>query len=200
MLAHGVHAALVVAGLAGLGSLLAPTIALGRVTDLLTAPAGPARFAAPGSTLLLPVAVTGTAAAAGIHAAMIPAHLRERLVVGAFFVACALVQLAWAERALRRPTRRWLAAGAAGNLAVVGLWAVTRTAGLPFGLLPRPEAVGTWDATCAALELVAAAACVAAARRGPRRPAPWREWHAAAHAWLALALTLLAVLSVGGGH
>ncbi len=227
MLAHGVHAALVLAGLAGLGSLLAPTLALrarpgprdahearvgalraavaqyaagGRVTDLLAGPGQPVRTAPTATTLLLPLALTGTVAAAGIHAALFPPHLRERALFGAFFLGCALAQLAWSERALRRPTPRWLALGAAGNLAVVALWAVTRTAGLPFGLLPTPEAVGTWDVACAAFELVAAGACVAAARQQLGRLAPWREWHAAAHAWLALTATLLVVLSIGGGH
>ena len=231
MLAHGVHAALVVAGLAGLGSLLAPTISLGRrtgsrpaprtahdvrvgalraavaayaaegrVTDLVVGPARPVRFASSGSTLLLPLALTGTVAAAGVHAAMVPSHLRERALLGAFFVGCALLQPAWAGRALGRPTRRWLVLGAAGNLALVGLWAATRTTGLPLGLLPAPEPVGTWDAACVGLELVAATACLLAARRRIRRVAPWRDWHAGAHAWLALAATLLVVLSLGGGH
>ena len=228
MLAHGVHAALVMAGLAGLGSLLAPTLALrsrpgpldahdarvgalraavaeyaagGQVADLVGTASAPVRAASTVGTLLLPLAFVGTIAAAGIHAAMFPPHLRERLLFGAFFLVCALFQLAWAERALRRPTPRWLVLGAVGNLTVVALWAVTRTVGLPFGLMPTPEEVGAWDVACAAFELVAAGACIAAARRPIGRLAPWREWHAAAHAWLALAVALLVLLSVaGGGH
>jgi hypothetical protein len=149
--------------------------------------------------LLLPLALTGTVAAAGVHAAMFPPHLRERALFGAFFLGCAVLQLAWAERALRRPTPGWLVLGAVGNVVVVALWTVTRTAGLPLGLMPAPEAVGTWDVACSAFELVAAGACVAAARRGSRRLAQWRERHSVAHAWLALAVTLLVVLSVAGG-
>lgn len=228
MLAHGVHAALVMAGLAGLGSLLAPTVALrsrpgprdahdarvgalraavaeyaagGRVADLVPAPERTVRTTSATAALLVPLALTGTVAAAGVHLALFPEHLRERTVFGIFFVGCALAQVAWAERAWRRPTPACLVLGAVGNLAVVALWVVTRTAGLPFGLLPAPEAVGTWDVACAAFELVAAGACVAAARQVPRRIAPWREWHAAAYAWLALAMTVLVVLPLsGGGH
>ena len=231
MLAHGVHVALVTAGLAGLGSLLAPSVALNRrtgsrpgprdahdarvgalraalaqyaaggpVTDLLAQPVQPPQARPTGSTLVLPLAVTGMLAAAGVHAAMIAPHLRERLLLGAFFLGCALAQLAWTARALRRPAPSWLAVGAAGNLAVVALWAVTRTAGLPLGLVPSPEAVGGWDVACVAFELVAAGACAVAAGRPAGRLAPWREWHAAAYAWIALATTLLVVLSVSGGH
>jgi hypothetical protein len=154
--------------------------------------------ASPLSTLWLPLAVTSCAGAAGIHAAMVLPHLRERALFGVFFIACTVLQLAWAERALRRPARGWLLAGAAGNLGVVALWAATRAAGLPFGLLPAPEAVGPWDVTCGVWELVAAGACLVAARRGTqRRVAPWWDWQPAAHAWFALSAVLLILLSLG---
>ncbi|WP_395659252.1 hypothetical protein [Nocardioides sp.] len=232
MLAHSVHVALVTAGLAGLGALLAPTVAHrprpGTVRDAHDARVGAlraavARYAADGSvgalrttpdrstdrslrlqsagsTVLVPLAVTSSLAAASVHAALVPAHLRERTVFGLFFVVVAVAQLAWAERGLRRPTRGWLAAGAVGNLAVLGLWAVTRTLGLPLGLLPEPEAVGAWDLTCAAFEVAVVGACLTGLRRGIRPAAPWREWNPALHAWAALAGTLLVVLALGGGH
>ena len=222
MLAHGVHLALVAAGLAGLGALLAPTVALrprprvsapgdlheqrvrglraaleqyaagAPVTVLAPAPARPAR-AVDRSSLLLPLAVSSTLVTAGIHAAMVPPHLREGLAPALFFLGCTLAQLGWAERALRRPTPTWLLLGTAGNLAVVAVWAVSRTVGLP-----GREAVGPWDVTAVACEVVAATACLLAVRSGARRTAPWAEWHPAAHAWLALGLTCLVVLSLGG--
>jgi len=238
MLAHGVHVALVAAGLAGLGVLLGPTVphrprpgsrpapggdihdarvgelraavaryaADGSVSALLSTVHGAAdrlrdhrlRLEPAGSTVLVPLAVTGSLAAAGVHAALVPAHLRERALFGVFFVVVAVAQLAWAERGWRRPTHGWLLAGAAGNLAVLALWATTRTAGLPYGLLPEPEAVGAWDLTCAAFELAVVAACVVGLRDGVRRAAPWREWHPALHAWTALAATALVVLTLGG--
>lgn len=225
MLAHSVHFALVAAGLAGLGALLAPTLAhrpragaprdlheerVGTLRDAVTQYAAGAPVtslttvaprpvaAADASALLLPLAVTSTLLAASIHAAMVPPHLREGLLFGGFFIVCAVAQLAWAERALRMPTRAWLALGAVGNLAVVALWVVTRAAGLPFGLMPTPEAVGSWDVLSAVCEVAAAAACLLAVRAGVRRTAPWAEWHPAVHAWLALGATFLVVLSLGG--
>lgn len=221
MVAHGVHLALVAAGLAGLGALLAPTVAsrsragtprdlhehrvgslraaLGRyaagarVAALAGVPARP-MTAGTGSVLLLPLAVSGTLVAAGVHAAMVLPHAREGLAPGLFFLGCALAQGGWTERALRRATPTWLALGAAGNLGLVVVWTVSRTVGLPVR-----EAVGPWDVTAVTCEVVAAAACLLAVRAGAGRTAPWSEWHPAAHAWLALGVTLLVVLSLGGG-
>lgn len=240
MLVHSVHLALVMAGLAGLGALLGPTVphrsrpgarpgatrdvhdartgalraavaryaADGSLADLLSASDRSGdhrlRLESAGSTVLVPLAVTGSLAAAGIHAALVPAHLQERVLFGAFFVVVAVAQLGWAERGLRRPSRGWLLAGAVGNLAVLSLWAVTRTLGLPFGLLPRPEAVGGWDVACAVAELAVVASCAVGLRAGVRRIVPWREWSPAVHASAALAATVVVVLALtpswSGGH
>lgn len=231
-LAHGIHYALVAAGLAGLGALLFPTLAAGSrrspstlppdpherrvdqlrsavdryahggtVTDLLAAQAPTVSAAAPpaGSRLLLPVAVTSCAGAAGIHAAMFPEHLRESALFGAFFLGCTLVQLTWCGLVLHRPTADRVLAGAVGNVAVVALWAVTRTLGLPFGLLPGPEEVGPWDVTCAAWELVSAGACVLVLHRSAvRRVARWSDWRPGAHAWFALTAAAFGFLSMTG--
>jgi hypothetical protein len=199
MLARRVHAARATAGLAGLGSLPAPALAPRARPDAAVDRVHPTASAA----LLVPVATVGTLAASGVHLAMFPPHLRERASFGIFFVACSLGQLAWAERARRRPTVRWLLVGALANAAVVALWAVTRTAGLPFGLLPEPEAVGAWDLACIVFETTAVGACLAGVRRPPggAGPVPWPAWHPVAHAWAALAVTVLVLLSVvGGGH
>ncbi|WP_395690567.1 hypothetical protein [Nocardioides sp.] len=231
MLAHSVHFALVAAGLAGLGALLAPTVAHrsrprpardthdarvgalraavaryaaeGSVHALRTPERG-AVLESAGSTLLVPLAATSSLAAASVHAALVPAHLQERLVFGAFFVVVAVAQLAWADRALRRPDAGLLLAGAVGNLAVLVLWLTTRTVGLPLALLPEPEAVGAWDVTCAAFEVVVVGACVAGIRlaregRDVRPAAPWREWSPVVHGWAALVATLLVALAIGGG-
>lgn len=229
MLAHGVHLALVAAGLAGLGALLAPTLALrgrtgtprdahdqrvlalrsavgqyaaGAPVSVLATPSQRPAVADDRSSVLLPLALTSMLGAAGVHAAMAPPHLREGVLFGSFFLACAVAQLTWAEAALRRPTAALLVAGAAGNLAVLALWVVTRTAGLPLGLMPVPEAVGAWDVLAAVLEAVTVAACLLAVRAGAgdRRTARFADWHPAAHAWLALGATLLVVLSLGGDH
>ena len=52
---------------------------------------------------------------------------------GLFFACVALLQLLWARLVLARTTLPVLAAGIMLNLGVIALWAVSRTAGAPFG-------------------------------------------------------------------
>lgn len=52
---------------------------------------------------------------------------------GLFFVAVALFQLIWARAVLARTTIPVLAAGIMLNLGAIALWALSRTAGAPFG-------------------------------------------------------------------
>ncbi|MBB6628364.1 hypothetical protein H5V45_13640 [Nocardioides sp. KIGAM211] len=188
-------------------------LAAGTVATLAAAPVAPApaapRAAPPtprrtpsgaASRLLLPAALVGSAAAAGTHAAVGPAHFEEGLLLGLFFATSALAQLGWAVLALRRTSARLLLVGVAGNLAIVVLWAVTRTWGLPFGLLPGPEAVGPWDLAALGWELVTAAACARLLQQGRTRVriAPWSLWHPAARAWVLVSVLLLGVLSSSG--
>ena len=222
--AHTVHYALVVGGLVALAWLLGARLlpaghrppdahdlrvaALRRAatsgtlgvrpvpaTTSLRAPAHPGPADA-----LLPLALVASGAAAGVHAAMGPAHLREQTVFGLFFAAAALAQLAWTAVALRgRPGRGLLAAGVVGNGACIALWALSRTSGLPLGLLPAPEAVGAWDLAALAWELVVVGACLALLRGAPagRRTTPGR-WHPAATAFLGASVTALGLLSLSG--
>lgn len=165
-------------------------------------PTGPPRTLPQGapvvSTLLLPLAVVSMLAAAGVHAAVGPAHFSEGLPLGLFFAGSSALQLAWCVTVLRRPTTRLLEAGIAGNLAIVSLWATTRTLGLP-GLLPGPEPVGRWDLACSGWELVTVAACaLALLAGGPGRTPGWAGWHATARAWLVLSLAGLVGLAATG--
>ncbi|MCW2815991.1 MAG: hypothetical protein JWN84_3446 [Nocardioides sp.] len=148
--------------------------------------------------LAVPLAVVASATAAGIHAAVAPLHLREDAAAGLFFAVVACLQLAWAGAATR-PTPRLLRAGLALHLGLVGLWLLTRTAGLPFGLQPTPHPVGAWDLTCVAWQLAAAAACAATLRHGvPARCPGWFEWHSSTRAAVGAAGVLLALLSLSG--
>jgi hypothetical protein len=53
-----------------------------------------------------------------------------------------------------------LTAGAAANGAVVALWAVTRTAGIPLGVAAgQREGIGVLDTSCSLLELGVVACC-----------------------------------------
>jgi hypothetical protein len=97
-----------------------------------------------------------TLASAVIHAAVVPEHLREWGAAGAFFIAVALAQLAWGALIYRRPTRRWLLEGVYGNAALVGIWLVSRTVGIPIGPeAGHPEALGAHDGLAILNEVLA---------------------------------------------
>src|SRR5207244_9447643 len=71
-----------------------------------------------------------SAGAGVIHLAVAGDHLDHPLLV-AFFDVAGVLQLAWAWAMVRRPDRRVFAAGLAGQAAIVGIWVVSRTTGLP---------------------------------------------------------------------
>lgn len=107
--------------------------------------------------------------AAGVHAAVCPAHFGEAAAYGVFFAGAASAQMAWSVLAIARPRRWVLAAGLAGNLAVLALWGVTRVAGIPLGPdAGAIEAVGRLDmlATFCELGVVASCAWLLLRRRG----------------------------------
>lgn len=224
-LAHGVHYGVVGIGVLGLFALLAPRLAgtapAGDVEDEhdlrvravhaqiatgalglvpTAAPARPVAVPARVTSSLLPVAVVSSAAAAGVHAGVGPAHLGAQPLVGLFFVGCALAQVGWSLTMVLRPTRPLLHAAVVGNTAVLTLWLLSRTAGLPGQ--PR-EPFGPWDLTCAAWEIttVVAAVLLLDDRRTTRlRLPPWERWSATARFWLlgsALVLGLLATSGAG---
>lgn len=164
---HVVHYTVVAAGVVVVVFLLAPA----RRTPDRWAPqrargrVGSGRASSrPGAPIL--AAAMCSLLAAGVHAAVGPEHFREGLALGLFFVLAALAQVLWAAAVLRFPSREVLLAGAVGNGAIVVLWIVTRTLGLPFGLLPGPEEVGPLDILASAAELgVVVAAGLALAHR-----------------------------------
>jgi hypothetical protein len=92
--------------------------------------------------------------AAGLHAWVIEPHLLEWWAYGAFFIACAAGQTALALLIVRG-TSRWLVlTGIAGNLAILGMYVLSRTNGPPLGPhTGRPEGAGLLDVTCALAEL-----------------------------------------------
>jgi hypothetical protein len=230
LLAHAVHYAVLAAGAAGLGLLLLPHLAERarpsavaprdeheRRVRVLRASLAPAGFAdvallAPPevmippasltwvSRLALPLAVVGSTAAAGVHAAVGPAHFDDGLPIGLFFALSAAAQVSWAALVLRRPSVPVLLAGLVGNVLVLALWTATRTVGLPGGLLPGRETVGPWDLAAGGWELVTAIACLAAVLRGgfQGRVAAWAAWHPVARGWLVCSVVVLGVLSVSG--
>jgi hypothetical protein len=159
LLAHAdqAHAA---AGDSNVGSLLLAALPLLAVGVVLAR----TRQATASTVALL------SAAAGFVHAVITPEHFREDAAVGLFTLAVTVGQMAVVVIGLNRPTRRlWLAA-AAGNTAVLAVWAWSRTTGLPVG--PNPgtaEPVGLLDAACAAYEFMIVAACLTLAGLGVGR-------------------------------
>lgn len=97
-----------------------------RTVAIKTAPRTDSRLAARCAALAsLGVAI--------IHVAVVPAHWQQWPLSGLFFGALALLQLIWARAVLVRTTTPVLAAGILLNVGAVTLWALSRTAGAPFG-------------------------------------------------------------------
>jgi hypothetical protein len=93
-------------------------------------------------------------AAAGMHLWVLEAHLQEWWVYGAFFLAAALGQAAFAVLILRATPPWLLLTGIAGNLAIVAMYVLSRTNGPPLGPhAGRPEAAGLLDVACTVAEL-----------------------------------------------
>jgi hypothetical protein len=103
--------------------------------------AGPATGAGPGEvlqrarlrTLTTDVAICLSVAAALAHAVTTPDHLRRWLASGVFFALLALAQGGFAAHLYRhRASPRVIMLGVWGNMSVIVLYVVSRTAGLPF--------------------------------------------------------------------
>ena len=145
-----------------------------------------------------------SAAAAAIHAAAAAPHFREYAPFGLLFGATALAQAAWAILMITAPSARLLAAGAAGNAAIVGAWALSRTVGRPVG--PgrwTPEPAAALDVAASTLELGVVAVAIALLAAGrPLVPLGSRElrYLAAAATAAVAAITGAALAQGGSGH
>ncbi|ULE34933.1 hypothetical protein [Mycobacterium sp. IDR2000157661] len=85
------------------------------------------------SGLAARVAALASAGAAVIHIAVTPTHWQEWVLSGIFFALLALFQFVWAWLVVTRPSTPVLGAGIVVNLGSVAVWALSRTAGVPFG-------------------------------------------------------------------
>jgi len=101
----------------------------------------------------------GLAVGAGsIHIAAGIEHLHDYALHSAFFWLLAAGQIGLGVALYRSPHSRWLWLGAIGSVAVVALWVVSRTVGLPLGPSAwTPEPVGITDTIASADELALAA-------------------------------------------
>ena len=109
----------------------------------------------PHGAVLYPAAALSLLAAL-VHLAVTPEHFEEWWGYGSFFLAAAVAQALYAPLLLWRPSRPLLLAGVFGNSAIVLLYLVTRTLGVP---LVGPEAgevegVGALDACATVSEVI----------------------------------------------
>ena len=104
-----------------------------------------------------------------IHAAVVPEHLDEAWAFGGFFILAAGFQIGWAIPVVLRRSVSVYLTGALANGAMIGIWVVSRTIGLPIG--PEPwmaEPAGTLDVAATCLELLPVAGSLALLRARPR--------------------------------
>jgi hypothetical protein len=98
--------------------------------------------------------VFACAASAGIHAGLVPEHLREEPRLGVAFALAVVVLLATAGVVALRPIDRGAAALAAVVLGgLVACYVASRTTGIPL-LDPDPEAVDPVGVSAVAIQLV----------------------------------------------
>ena len=89
-----------------------------------------------------------------IHFAVSGEHYDLSWVHGAFFAVAAWLQLSFAVAVVLRPTRRLLTAGVVLNTGILGMWAMSRVWGAPFGPNPWiPEDIAWADALASGFEL-----------------------------------------------
>ena len=222
--AHGAHAAEIVAPAAWIASVIVrerrrhpapgsspagPAGAARRPDPLAaTAPAGDRRERriATAATALV---VLGTVGAAAVHASIAPQHYSEGLIYGLFFTGLAAGQLVMAGVIAWRRDLRVVAVLAAGNVATIALWLLTRLVGIPGG--PESgtrEAFASQDILASALEaLTVAAALVLLRRSAANAPSPkptGSGGHIAsgriAGGHISSSASALAVRAPGGGH
>ena len=88
-----------------------------------------------------------------IHLSVVAEHAQEARLFGAFFLASGIAQLGWAVLASGAISRRAVLAACIGNAAIVALWVVSRTSGLPIGPgSGTPESVGFADVVATGYE------------------------------------------------
>jgi hypothetical protein len=108
-----------------------------------------------------------------IHALVGREHFREWVVYGLFFVCASALQAAWSILLLAHPSRSLLVLGAIGNAAVVSLFLISRTVGIPFGPDSfQPEALdgfGIAATGCEVAVLIGASWLLSASRRATVR-------------------------------
>ena len=138
-----------------------------------------------------------------IHSVVIADHFEEYWLEGVFFAVVTCLQAVWTVLIYGDPlNRRLLVAGLVGNAALVVMFMITRTVGLPFGPEPwdpEPPDAASVLATLDELTAVLLLAVVLAALGGRRRPSI-SQTHLRAAAMLAGPLFIYSFMAAFGGH
>ncbi len=109
--------------------------------------------------------------ASAIHFGVMGEHAGVSWSHGLFFALVAWAQLGLAVLIVTRRSRSLIAGVIVVNLAVLGVWAVSRTAGIAIGGNGNPEAWGAVDGLCAAFEVGAVVLSLVLLRQSiARRP------------------------------
>ncbi|HZJ26828.1 MAG TPA: hypothetical protein VFF40_07435 [Acidimicrobiia bacterium] len=109
--------------------------------------------------------------AAAIHFASMGEHAGVSWTHGLFFAVIGWTQIALAALIVLRPSRAVALSAVVINAAVLGVWLVSRTAGITIGGDGTPEAWGWADGLAAGFEIAVVLVCLALFARGAaRRP------------------------------
>jgi hypothetical protein len=135
-----------------------------------------------------------------LHAKAMADHASHYWLYGVFFGLLTCWQAGWGVRAYRaRLRRRALVAGAWINVAVVVVWLVSRTVGMPIGpWAGEPEAIGVIDAMASLDELTIAALVASLASAAPRPAFAWLRGSYAVRLGMMLGSASLFALTIGG--
>ncbi len=109
-----------------------------------------------------------------VHFAVMGEHFDVSVAHGAFFAVAAWLQLAFAFAVVMKPSRGVLRAGVIMNLAIIGVWVVSRAFGTPFDADPwTPEAATFPDVLATVFEGVSVLGCASLlSTRTTRRLSP----------------------------
>jgi hypothetical protein len=136
-------------------------------------PPGPSREAGV-EPVLRPALALFSVGAAVIHFVVIPGHWDEYWGQGLFFIIAAIAQILWAVWVVAAPSRLLYLLGAVGNTAIVALWVVTRTYGVPAGPgAGEREAVEFADTLATVFEVLLVVGALVLARLAEARPIRW---------------------------
>jgi hypothetical protein len=117
-----------------------------------------------------PIAAFLSLGAGFVHLAYTSSHWQDWWAYGLFFLATGVLQVLFAPLVLRWPSPWLILAGVVGNLAIVGMYILSRTEGIPLGPHTGVSELATpIDLATTAGEIVLAAVLLTMLAPGVRR-------------------------------